>query len=312
MKPATLKPIKEYSYLDSGYVELLDVHLTEADSALCARASFNKEEYEDDERNESLNRYLVREYHTSPLEMPSITVRIKMPIFVMRQHVRHRTAKLNEQSLRYVVHDGDFHIPYNIRKSAKNVKQGSSDNTIETNDELRERWTELHKAAYALYLESLELGAAREQARGLLGTSFYTVVVWQMDLSNLFKYMSLRSDAHAQKEIQDLSKIFELIIDEHFPGLYKAWVNYRRDAMSFSAKELEVLRAFKQVAGGLLCNPNFYDIADASTLSLIQEFDKGIREAATTGDNAMSESEFKQFKGKLEDIFGIAINGSQT
>lgn len=242
MREATLKPIKRYDYLDKGFVELLNVNMTDADAALAARSSFNEEEYKDVKKNESLVDYLVRHYHTSPLEMPSITVRMKVPIFVQRQNVRHRTARLNEQSLRYVTHDGDFHIPDIIRSKDKNVKQGSSDEAIKDNESLKQRWEEHYRASYALYEESLALGAAPEQARSLLGVGFYTTLVWQMDISNLLKYMRLRSDPHAQREIQELSRIFEKIVEEYFPTIYNAWVNHQRDSISMSADEIEVVR----------------------------------------------------------------------
>lgn len=306
MKPATLKPIKTFDYLDKGFVELLDVHLTDTDSALLARSSFNKEEYSDEERNRSLVRYLIREAHTSPLEMGSITVRIKMPIFVMRQHVRHRTAKLNEQSLRYVTHDGDYHIPWGIRKSAKNVKQGSSGDIIENNEELKAEWAALHEQAYALYLRSLEMGAAKEQARGLLGTSFYTVVVWQMDLSNLLKYMGLRSDPHAQKEIQDLSKIFEQIVEEYFPEIYKAWRNYHFESLKFSMTELSLIRIITKYGFD-------EDVSTPEGMQRAADRMIELRDAAFDPPEElvlhqkMSESEFQAFCSKVEMMFGIIL-----
>lgn len=297
MKPATLKPIETYQYLDKGFVELLDVHLTDTDSALLARSSFNKEEYLDEARNRSLIRYLIRDYHSSPLEMASITVRIKMPIFVMRQHVRHRTAKLNEQSLRYVTHDGDFHLPDVIRKSTPSIKQGSLDEPVDNQDELKQQWSDHMEQSYSLYLKSLELGASKEQARGLLGTSFYTTVVWQMDVSNLLKYMTLRSDSHAQREIQELSQVFEDIISEHFPEIYAAWKCYQFDSLRLSGKEVEVISLLSE-----------FDMAseDADVkknrLSILHDI-----ATDPDDDNAMSEAEFKVFTQKIVKMFGPII-----
>jgi len=217
-----------------------------------------------------------------------------MPIFVMRQHVRHRTARLNEQSLRYVTHDGDFHIPDIIRKSAPSIKQGSSDDPIDSNDELIAEWTTFYESAYALYLKSLSLGASKEQARGLLGTSFYTTVVWQMDISNLLKYMTLRSDSHAQREIQELSRIFEEIISNHFPEIYKAWQCYQFDSIRLSAKEIEVISSLSHL--GL-------SIQDAKDSSLRKE---ALHSLATDPEkeNPMSESEFDSFVNKIKRMFG--------
>jgi thymidylate synthase (FAD) len=220
---ATLKPIRTYEYLDKGFVELLNVNLTDTDLALVARSSFLAEEYDDPERNEKLVRYLINHAHTSPLEMASITVRIKMPIFVMRQHIRHRTARTNEQSLRYVVHDGDFYTPRFFRNQPANVKQGSGDEPISNNDEIITAWNDHNRKSYTLYLRMVESGVAREIARGVLGTCFYTTAVWQMDLSNLMKYMTLRSDSHAQMEIRELSGIFEEIVKQSFPIVYETW-----------------------------------------------------------------------------------------
>jgi len=242
MTQATLKLIKTWQYLDKGFVELLNVNMNEVDAALLARASFNKEEYDRVDDNLNLVDYLVRHHHTSPMEMPSFTVRLKIPIFVQRQNVRHRTARLNEQSLRYVTHDGDFHIPDVIRRKDKNVKQGSSSEAIEANDELKKLWEDHYKASYELYEKSLAMGAAPEQARSLLGVGFYTTLVWQMDISNILKYMRLRSDPHAQLEIRLLSNIFEEIVKEYFPTIYSAWVNHQRDSLTLSSDEIDILR----------------------------------------------------------------------
>lgn len=207
-------------YLDHGYVQVLDYHMTEGDIARAARGSYNADEYEDDSRNSGLVRYLVRHHHTSPLEMASVTFRIKVPIFVARQHVRHRTARLNEQSLRYVVHDGDFYTP-DFRKQDPKAKQGSLKEITEDNEMWKGIWRDTHEKQYALYKEMVNSGIAREQARGVLSTSFYTTIMWQMDLNNLRKYLVLRLAPDAQAEIVELAQIMLSLVFDRWPNVFQ-------------------------------------------------------------------------------------------
>lgn len=237
--------IKRVDYLDKGFVELLDVFGNDTMIALAARASYLEEEYKDPARNAGLVRYMVEHNHGSPLEMPAMFFRIKMPIFVMRQHVRHRIASLNEQSMRYSNSDGDYYLPEAVRVKGQHETnhQGSgetlSQGVVIGALEIIENSLE---SQYKDYLRLIEAGVARELSRIVLGTSFYTTIVWKINIRSMFNYLSLRADSHAQEEIQVLARIIGDMVEEHFPETYAAWVEFQRDAVTFSATELQSLR----------------------------------------------------------------------
>lgn len=234
-------------YLDKGYVELIASGPTENPdrfAAKFARGSFGKAEYKSDAANQALINALVEDFHTSPIEAPTVYFRLKMPIFVMRQHVRHRTASLNELSLRYQEHNGDYYLPdaSRIRKNSAYNKQGSGEPLTPSLQEVyREMIDNQSKSQWRDYKRMIDYGVSREVARMVLGTNFYTVVYWKMDAHNLMHYLSLRTDPHAQWEIVQLAKKIEHFFKRDFPMLHSAWETFRKQSVFFTPFDQKML-----------------------------------------------------------------------
>lgn len=196
---------KEYRVLDKGFVRLVDYLGGDQRIVQAARVSYGAgtKTYREDR---GLIHYLMRNDHTSPFEQVVLTFHAKMPIFVARQWVRHRTARLNEISGRYSVMEEEFFVPSvaDIAVQSSDNKQGRSNEPVD--DETARFVTELfddeQQRSYRAYEQLLERGIARELARVNLPLSLYTQWYWQIDLHNLFRFLSLRLDAHAQYEIR--------------------------------------------------------------------------------------------------------------
>lgn len=193
-----------------------DVVITRA-----ARISYNQGD-KTPEEDAKLIRYLYRNGHTSPFEHAELEFELEMPIFVMRQLVRHRTASLNEQSFRYTKAPDKFYFPQ-LRMQSKNNKQGSSDEdppmeALKIWDEIIEQNATLYKK----YTQLLELGVSREVARCCLPTSLMTRVMWKVDLHNLLRFLRLRMDPHAQEEIRCLANAISELTENVFPETMKA------------------------------------------------------------------------------------------
>ena len=239
--------MEKVNYLDHGFVELVDVLGDDNSIANAARTSYLNTQEKTDEENARLVSYLVEHNHTSPLEMAEMVFRIKMPIFVMRQHIRHRTANVNEQSLRYVVSDGDYYLPpvKRFKTSHKTNKQGSGD-VMEEHIALtcQELIKDISDRAWASYNLLVKAGLSKEVSRMVLPVNFYTTCVWKMDLNNLLKYLSLRNDPHAQEEIQELAQIIEKMVEKKFPAVYSSYIKHKKDSLSFSAEEQEILKEY--------------------------------------------------------------------
>lgn len=215
-----------HSILDKGHVTLIDYLGTDlriVDAARVCYGSGTKKLRSD----EQLIGYLVRMRHNTPLEQCSMTFRIKMPIFVARQWVRHRTAKMNEISGEYSVFEEEFYVPdiRAIRMQHPSLKQSYSDSPVP--QEIAERFLELeHKinhAAYIAYKEMADSGITRGLARIFLPVSLYTEVFWQMDLHNLFHFLSLRTPPEIQMEIRAYALKIAEITKTGFPIAYSAW-----------------------------------------------------------------------------------------
>ncbi|MDH4184668.1 MAG: FAD-dependent thymidylate synthase, partial [Nitrospinota bacterium] len=161
-----------------------------------------------------------------PFEMVQVTFRIRLPIFVMRQHVRHRTASLNEWSFRYTECPELFYLPApdDVRgqsKVNKQMSQGSLE--VEAQTKARTLIDGMNHHAYTVYKQLLELGVAREQARVVLPVSAYTQIVWSIDMRNLLHYFSLRLAPDAQKEIRDYARVMAAIVKKGWPLIWKAY-----------------------------------------------------------------------------------------
>lgn len=243
----------EFKVLNKGFVRLVDYFGDDSRIVQAARVSYGEgtKSYRQDK---GLIDYLLRNDHTSPFEQVSFTFHIKMPLFVARQWVRHRTAKINEISGRYSVMKNEFYVPAgeDIALQSEDNKQGRKDEPVpeKLQQEVRQLVEEDQKRAYETYVKLLDMGIAREIARINLPLSLYTEWYWQMDLHNLFHFLRLRMDAHAQKEIRDYAKVIFKIVRKVCPMAAGAFDKYRLSGVSFSAEELNAL---KTMAKGMKC-----------------------------------------------------------
>jgi len=235
---------RDYRVLDKGFVRLVDYLGGDARIVQSARVSY-QDGTKSVREDAALIDYLVRHKHTSPLEQVVLTFHLKMPIFVARQWLRHRTARLNEISGRYSVMRDEFYLPEarEVRRQSVVNKQGRSDDEVPL--ELQERTLELLQTgqadAYAGYQELLDEDVARELARINLPLSLYTEMYWQIDLHNLFHFLRLRLDAHAQAEIRVYAEVMAELARTVAPLAYEAFEEHLLYAKTFSRSELELL-----------------------------------------------------------------------
>jgi len=203
---------------DHGFVRYIDHLGDDVDICEAARISYQSPS-KGPEADKKLLTYLLRNKHTSPFEMVKIKFNIKMPIFVMRQFVRHRMQNLNEVSARYTELPDEFFIPVRWRTQDTKNKQSSVDNLADNkwHADLHFKTKDFYGRAYGFYKELLEAGVAREQARIVLPVGIYTEIYCCWDLNNLLKYFALRDDPHAQGEHQDYAQAMKQIAAVCFP-----------------------------------------------------------------------------------------------
>lgn len=236
---------KEFQVLDHGFVRLVDYMGSDDAIVQAARVSYGtgtKKVSED----RGLIRYLMRHRHTTPFEMVEFKFHVKLPIFVARQWIRHRSANVNEYSGRYSIMKEEFYLPEtaDIRLQSEVNKQGRSE--AEAPPELKEEFVkhlkETDKHLYAEYHKFVEAGLARELARINLPLSLYTEWYWKIDLHNLFHFLSLRMDDHAQKEIKVYADVMATMVEAVCPMAYEAFRDYRINSYSFSGVEMNALK----------------------------------------------------------------------
>lgn len=223
--------------LDHGFVRYVDHMGTDIRICEAARLSY-KSPSKGEEQDKKLLAYLWKNKHTSPFEMVKITLNIKLPIFVMRQYVRHRMQNLNEVSARYTELPNEFYVPYSWRRQDPKNKQGSvagedwHPKLVLMNYSLgpidASQWLEeYNKQAYEAYKMLLEAGIAREMARMVLPLNIYTEIYACWDMKNLLHFITLRDDSHAQAEIQEYGKAIKSICAELFPWTMEAYEKYK-------------------------------------------------------------------------------------
>jgi thymidylate synthase (FAD) len=197
-----------------------------------------------------LVRYLMRHRHSTPFEMVEFKFHIAMPIFIARQWIRHRTANVNEYSARYSIMPDRFYRPdiENVRKQSKSNRQGGEGPIEAGTAEEFLKLLESAEANYAKYLDLTERGVARELARAVLPVSVYTEWYWKCDLHNIFHFLSLRMDPHAQIEIQDYAKAMYELIKPIVPVACEAFEDYRLNAMHLTGLEIDAIRTGKPLA----------------------------------------------------------------
>lgn len=235
---------QEIRVLDKGFVRLVDYLGGDARIVQAARVSYGAGTRTVRE-DRGLIHYLMRNEHTSPFEQVILTFHCKMPIFVARQWVRHRTARLNEISGRYSVMQDEFYRPEpeQIRLQSKSNKQGRSDESVSPEEAqgLLENLSTEQAAIYKHYETMLERGIARELARMNLPLSLYTEWYWQIDLHNLFRFLRLRMDPHAQYEIREYANAMARCASAVSPLAYEAFEEHWLNSITFSRTECAAL-----------------------------------------------------------------------
>ena len=273
---ATVPALEEILYtplpvLDHGFVRVVDYMGDDNAVVQAARVSYGRgtKKVSDDK---GLINYLLRHRHTTPFEMGEIKYHVKLPIFVARQWIRHRTANVNEYSARYSIMDNEFYIPSPAQLAAQSEvnRQGRGD--VLKGAEAKRVFELLKRDAaqsYASYEEMLNLnpdgsvrdperqGLARELARMNLTVNFYTQWYWKTDLWNLMNFLSLRADAHAQYEIRVYAEAMLETLKRWVPNTYGAFLDYKMGGAHLSAKGLKAVKrmldgeAVDQKASGL-------------------------------------------------------------
>lgn len=242
----------------SGFVRLVETMPVAGSSSLdsaivqAARISTGAG-VKDPEKDASLIRYLMRNRHTSPFEMVELKFHLKMPIFIARQWMRHRTASINEYSGRYTEIKDECCIPkpYEIRTQSAVNKQGSDlldFPDTEAQDFVNEARI-LYGKAYAAYTDAINAGIAREQARIILPQAMYTEFYWKIDLHNFMHFVKLRADKHAQLEIQEFAKACADLVKPLAPVTWSAFEDYVLNAVTLSATELKCIQSFVKELG---------------------------------------------------------------
>lgn len=237
---------KPIPVLDHGFVRLVDYMGGDERIVQAARVSYG-EGTKTVREDSALIDYLLRNHHTSPFEQVILTFHVKMPIFVARQWIRHRTARLNEISGRYSVMRDEFYVPrrHEVRFQSRVNRQGGDEREVPA--ELQERVLELLAAgqsrSYDEYETLLGDDVARELARINLPLSLYTEMYWQCDLNNLFHFLRLRLDWHAQYEIRAYGDAVATAVKAVCPLAYEAFEEHVLHGRTFSRTELKALVA---------------------------------------------------------------------
>ena len=239
---------KAIPVLDHGFVRVIDYMGDDAAICQAARVSYGKGT-KSVQNDEGLIRYLMRHWHSTPFEMCEVKLHVKLPVFVARQWIRHRTANVNEYSARYSILDREFYIPAPEHLAAQSVVNNQGRGEQLTGEEAA-RVLEFLKAdsarAYDHYEEMIgqddQQGLARELARMNLPANIYTQWYWKVDLHNLFHFLRLRADAHAQYEIRVYADAICDVVADWVPAAYKAFADYRMGGATLSATALDCIR----------------------------------------------------------------------
>ena len=245
---------QKFPVLDDGFVALVDCMGDDGAVVQAARVSYGEgtRKVSDDRQ---LIRYLMRHAHTTPFEMAEIKFVVRVPMDCWRQWIRHRTASVNEYSTRYslAIDSMQTTAGNEWRTQATNNRQGSAGLvTEEQGVHLTQAETELQNAARQVYEARLSAGIAREQARKDLPLSTYTEAYWKIDLHNLFHFLALRMDSHAQLEIRRYAEtIGHEIVAKLFPLCWEAFLDYRVEAMRLTRLDQGVIRRLTERSGPL-------------------------------------------------------------
>lgn len=265
-----------YPVLDHGFVRVIDYMGDDAAICQAARVSYGKGT-KSVQNDEGLIRYLMRHWHSTPFEMCEIKLHVKLPVFVARQWIRHRTANVNEYSARYSILDREFYIPAPEHIAAQSTINNQGRGETLTGDEAA-RVLEILKADSARAYDNYEAmisddgqqGLARELARMNLPANIYTQWYWKVDLHNLLHFLRLRADSHAQYEIRVYAEEICKIVADWVPYAYAAFEDYRMGGATLSKTSLDVMR--RMIKG----------------------------EEVTQGNSGMSKGEWREFMAVIE------------
>lgn len=254
--------------LDHGYVELIEARGSDQFIAETARTSTDT--VADPSANDRLVTRLIRDEHTSPVEFASVVLQIKCPIFIARQWMRHRAGTFNEFSGRYSEFPEEFYVPELSRIQAQSTfnKQGSAEQLDPVVSKTIINMIKKQSGdAYETYSLLLEQGLTRELARSVLPVNFYTVFRWNVNLHNLFHFLRLREDPHAQYEIRVYAEAIHEMLRSSFPVATAAWENHIQNRVTISADLAE--RLAEVLLGGTL------DTSSSELQDFIRKYSKG-------------------------------------
>jgi len=241
--------------LDKGFIRVVDYMGNDSSIVQAARVSYGKGTKKKS-LDEGLIRYLLRHKHTTPFEMCEIKLHVKLPIFIARQWIRHRTANINEYSARYSILEDEFYIPKtsNLAKQSISNKQGrGKELEAELAKKIIKILKEDSKRNYNNYLwmlneeenegyDNTRDSLSRELARINLTLNTYTQWYWKVDLHNFMHFLSLRADSHSQFEIRAYADILLDLLKKWVPITYKAFCSYRLNSAELSHEALEVIK----------------------------------------------------------------------
>jgi len=231
--------------LDRGFVRLVDVMGDDSSVVQAARVSYGKGT-KSVRQDKGLINYLMKHQHNSPFEMVEFKFHCKLPIFVARQWIRHRTASVNEISGRYSIMEDTVWRPVasDLRQQSKINRQGSIETPVPepANSEIIRQYNADIEDVFAHYHDYIDKGVAREVARTNLPLSTYTEWYWKIDMHNLLHFLELRLDPHAQKEIRIYAEAMATFVKKQCPFTWEAFVEHRLNSHRFSRSEMEILR----------------------------------------------------------------------
>ena len=241
--------------LDHGFVRVVDYLGNDASIVQAARVSYGAGTKKA-RGDEGLIRYLMRHRHTTPFEMCEIKLHVKLPLFVARQWIRHRTANVNEYSARYSILDREFYIPAPQHLAMQSGANAQGRDLCLPEDEaarviatLKADSATAYDHYVAMMSEDGQAGLARELARMNLPANIYTQWYWKIDLHNLLRFIALRADAHAQYEIRAYAEVIGGIVRRWVPVAWQAFADYEIGGAHLSAAQLNCLR--RMLAGEL-------------------------------------------------------------
>ena len=244
---------RAHEVLDHGFIRVIDYMGDDAAIVQAARVSYGAGT-KHVQNDEGLIRYLMRHWHSTPFEMCEIKLHVKLPIFVARQWIRHRTANVNEYSARYSIMDREFYIPQPEHLAAQSTVNNQGRGAVLEGAEaarvlemLKSDASRSYDNYEAMLSQDGQQGLARELARMNLPANIYTQWYWKVDLHNLFHFLRLRADPHAQYDIRVYAEAIAKVVADWLPIAFGAFEDYRMGGVTLSAKAIDVLK--RRLAG---------------------------------------------------------------